>query len=76
MPKDTEREIDELHNRLWMERPLQDRAKAMFGMFSMARRAVIASLPKDLSDRELKEAVYFRTYGERLPDDFFDQEKA
>lgn len=72
MLTDTSREIEEMQNDLWMKRSSQERAKFMFGMFAMARRAVISSLPKDLSEREFKEQLYFRTYGEKLPDDFFN----
>jgi hypothetical protein len=40
-------------------------------MFAAGRKAVIASLPKDLSEREFKEQLFYRTYGEHLPEDFF-----
>ena len=76
MLSDTSQEIEEMQNDLWMKRSSQERAKFMFGMFATARRAVIASLPKNLSEREFKEQLYFRTYGEHLPNDFFkDEEK-
>jgi len=42
-----------------------------FAMFAEFRHQIIESLPKDLSEKELKKEVYFRTYGEPLPDDFF-----
>jgi hypothetical protein len=75
MLMDTTREMEELQNELWMKRTIQERAKFMFGMFATARRIIIQSLPKDLSEREFKKQVYFRTYGEHLPDDFFKDEK-
>jgi hypothetical protein len=75
MLSDTSREIEEMQNDLWMKRSSQERAKFMFGMFATARRMVIASLPKDLTEREFKEQLYFRTYGEHLPDDFFKKEQ-
>lgn len=40
-------------------------------MFQTAREIIIASLPKNLSEEEFKRRLYFRTYGEHLPDDFF-----
>jgi hypothetical protein len=70
---DTTREMEELQNELWMKRSIQERAKFMFGMFATVRRAIIASLPKNLSEREFKEQLYYRTYGEHLPEDFFDR---
>lgn len=76
MLMDTTREMEELQNRLWMERSVDERAEFMFGMFACARQMMIASLPKGLSQRQLKEQIYFRTYGQHLPDDFFkDEEK-
>ena len=74
MLMDTTREIEELQNSLWMKRTVDDRAECMFGMFATARRVLIESLPKGLSDRQIKEHVYFRTYGEHLPADFFKNE--
>ncbi len=40
-------------------------------MFQTAREIIIASMPKNLSEKELKKQLYFRTYGEHLPEDFF-----
>jgi hypothetical protein len=74
MLTDTTREMEELQNELWMKRSVKERAKFMFGMFATARRVIIASLPKDLSEREFKSQLYFRTYGEHLPADFFKDE--
>lgn len=74
MLNDTTKEIEELQNKLWMERSTTERAEFMFGMFATARRIILASLPKDLSERELKKQVYYRTYGEPLPEDFFKDE--
>ncbi len=73
MMKDTTREIEELQNELWMKKTPQERARFASTMFSAGRTALIASLPKDLSEEELKKQLYFRTYGEHLPDDFFDR---
>jgi hypothetical protein len=73
MLMDTTREMEELQNELWMKRSIQERAKFMFGMFATARRAIIASLPKNLSERDFKRQLYYRTYGEHLPEDFFDR---
>ena len=71
MLMDTTREMEELQNELWMQRTTQERAKFMFGMFATARKLLINSLPKDLSEREFKQQIYYRTYGENLPEDFF-----
>jgi len=73
---DTTREIEELQNELWMKRSVEERAKFMFGMFATARKAVIASLPENLSEREFKRQLYFRTYGEHLPEDFFRDDES
>jgi len=76
MLMDTTREIEELQNELWMKRSVEERAKFMFGMFATARKAVIASLPENLSEREFKRQLYFRTYGEHLPEDFFRDDES
>lgn len=75
MLKDTTREIEELQNELWMKKTPQERARFASAMFAAARQAIIASLPKDLSDKEFKKQLYFRTYGEPLPEDFFDEKE-
>ena len=71
MMTDTTREIEEMQNRLWMRKTPQERARFASAMFAAGRRVVIASLPKDLSEKEIKKQLYFRTYGEHLPEDFF-----
>ncbi len=71
MMTDTTREIEEMQNELWMKKTPQERARFASAMFAAGRKAVIASLPKDLPAEEIKRQLYFRTYGEHLPDDFF-----
>lgn len=75
MLKDTTREIEEMQNELWMKRTPQERARFASAMFAAARNVLIASLPKGLSERELKKKIYERTYGEPLPADFFKNEE-
>lgn len=58
-----------------MKRTPQERAKFVSAMFAAARDTIIASLPKDLSEREFKKQLYYRTYAEPLPDDFFKDEE-
>ena len=71
MMTDTTREIEEMQNELWMRKTPQERARFASAMFAAGREAIIASLPKDLSERELKKQIFYRTYGEDLPEDFF-----
>lgn len=54
-----------------MKKPPQERVAIAGKMFMAAREAILKSLPKDLPDNEVKEQLYYRTYGEHLPDDFF-----
>ena len=70
---DTTREIEELQNELWMKKTPQERARFASAMFAAGRKAVIASLPKNLSEKEFIKQLYYRTYGENLPEDFFDK---
>ena len=71
MLMDTTREMEELQNELWMKRTPQERARFASSMFAACRRVIIASLPPNLSEQEFKRQLYFRTYGEHLPEDFF-----
>ena len=70
MLKDTTPEIEEMQNRLWMQRTPQERARFASAMFAAARDAIIASLPKELSVSDFKRQLYERTYGEPIPDGF------
>ncbi len=73
MLKDTTKEIAEMQNTLWLQKNPQERAKAVFGMFATARKIIISSLRKNLSEKEFKKELYERTYGEPLPEDFFER---
>ena len=75
MLNDTTKEIEEMQNDLWMKRTPQERARFASAMFAAARQAIISSLPKNLSQIELKKQIFERTYGEPLPDDFFKDEE-
>ena len=54
---DTTREIQEMQNELWMKKTPQERARIASAMSAAGRRAVIASLPKALSEKEIKKKV-------------------
>lgn len=75
MLKDTTLEIEEMQNDLWMKRTPQERTRFASAMFAAARQVIIASLPKGLSEKEFKKQLYFRTYGEHLPEDFFKNDE-
>jgi len=71
---DTSPEIEKLHRQMVMRLTPQERIEIACEMFAAARDVIIASLPKDLSRREFKRQLYYRTYGEPLPEDFpFDE---
>ena len=67
------RKLDDDNDRV-MSLSANERAKIMFSLFAEFRSQMIDSLPADLSEREFKDQIYFRTYGEHLPDDFFKNE--
>ena len=52
-----------------------ERMTVNVAMFSENRHQIIESLPKDLSEREFKKQLYYRTYGEHLPVRFFKDEE-
>lgn len=54
-----------------MKKTPNERIALACEMFMSARQAFLNSLPKDLTEQEIKKRLYFRTYGESLPEDFF-----
>ncbi len=72
--KDTSPEIEKLHFNMMMQKTTNERIAMTCEMFMAARELLIASLPKDLSEREFKKQLFERTYGESLPEDFFRNE--
>ncbi len=71
--KDTTPEIEKMQFELMLKMTPNKRIAMACEMFMSARELFLASLPKDLSDEEIKKQLYFRTYGEHLPVDFFDK---
>ena len=69
--KDTSPEIERIQFELMMRKTPNERIALACEMFMSARQLFLASLPKDLPEKEIKKQLYFRTYGEPLPDDFF-----
>lgn len=69
--KDTSPEMEKMQFEMMMNFSPDKRIRLGCEMFMAARTMLIASLPKDLSEKELKKQIYFRTYGEHLPEDFF-----
>lgn len=70
---DTPKEIRRMQFEMMKRLSPNRRIELACEMFQTAREMIIASLPKNLSEREFKEQLYFRTYGEHLPEDFFDR---
>ncbi|MEO8071700.1 MAG: hypothetical protein ABI686_00485 [Acidobacteriota bacterium] len=69
--KDTSPEIEKIQFELMMKMSPNERIALACEMFMSAREAFLKSLPKDLSDEEIKKRLYYRTYGVHLPNDFF-----
>jgi uncharacterized protein (DUF433 family) len=69
--EDVTQKIRSLQNDLAMNKTSNERIEIAGKMFTARREEIIASLPKNLSEMEFKKQLYFRTYGEHLPDDFF-----
>lgn len=68
---DTTTEIEKIQFELMMKMSANQRIAMACEMFMSARELFLRSLPKDLSEDEVKKQLYYRTYGENLPDDFF-----
>ena len=73
--KDTSPEIENLQFEMMLKLGADKRIEMACEMFAAARVFIIESLPKDLSEKEFKKQLYFLTYGEPLPADFFKDEK-
>lgn len=65
---DTAPDIEEKMREMIMARSGSERMTMAASMFDAARTVVLASLPKDLSEDELKRRLCERTYGVRLED--------
>ncbi len=63
---DTSPEIEKRVREMIMARSGAERLMMGSSMFDAARRVVLASLPKDLPDAELKRRLFERIYGEPL----------
>jgi hypothetical protein len=53
----------------------QERTRVGSAMFCEYRAEIIASMPSGFSEQDQKRYIYQRTYGESLPEDFFDRKK-
>jgi len=65
---DTAPEVSEIVRTRLMEKTGSELFRMGVEMFEAARRMVLASLPTDLPEPELKRQLFERTYGEPLPD--------
>ena len=68
---DTTPEMEKMQFELMMRKTSNERIALACEMFMSARELFLKSLSKDLPEGEIKKQLYFRTYGEHLPDDFF-----
>ena len=68
---DTTPEMEKMQFELMMRKTPNERIALACEMFMSARELFLRSLPADLSEQQIKKQLYFRTYGEPLPDDFF-----
>lgn len=73
--KDTSPKMEKMQFEMMMKFDPNKRIRLGCEMFMAARELLIASLPKDLSEKEFKKQLYFRTYGEHLPEDFFKSDE-
>ena len=65
---DTPPEVAEFLRRKYMERSGAERMLMGSRSFDAARAMVLASLPKDLSPKELRLRLFERIYGKKLED--------
>ena len=70
---DTTPEIEKMQFEVMLKKTPNERIALACEMFMSSRALFLASLPKNLPENEVKKQLYYRTYGEHLPDDFFKQ---
>ena len=70
---DTTPEIEKIQFEMMMKMPADRRIALACEMFMSSRELFLNSLPKNLSENEIKKKLFYRTYGENLPDDFFEK---
>lgn len=75
MMNDTSPEIEKMQFEMMMKLGSNKRIALGCEMFMAARKLIIASLPKNISERDLKKQYYLKMYGEPLPADFFKDEE-
>ena len=63
---DTSLDIEEKFHEMMMARSGAERLIMGASMFDTARRIILASLPKDLPEEELKRRLFERIYGQSL----------
>lgn len=68
---DTSPEIEEKLDEIYRNMPGEKKLMIALGMFDSARNMVLASLPKGLSEKEIRKQLFLRFYG----DDFSEDEK-
>ena len=72
---DTPAEIRRIQFEMMSKLSTTRRIELACEMFQTAREMIIASLPPNLTKKEFKKQLYFRTYGEHLPEDFFKNDE-
>jgi hypothetical protein len=73
--EDTTREIKEVHRQMLMSRTEEERFLMCSDMFEGGREIILSTMPPGLSEQDQKRYIYERTYGEPLPEDFFDRKR-
>lgn len=72
---DTSPEMEKMQLEIMFKLGANKRIELAGEMFMAARQLILASLPGDLPEREIKKRYYKQMYGEPLPEDFFKDEK-
>ena len=69
---DTSLEIEEKLDEIYQGKSGEEKLLIALRMFETARELVISSLPKNLSNKDIRREIFLRFYG----DEFGDREKA
>jgi biotin synthase-like enzyme len=73
--EDTTQTVKDLYRNILMSKTEEERFLMCANMYSAGIDMIVSTMPAGLSEQDQKRYIYERTYGEPLPEDFFDRKK-
>lgn len=67
--RDTPRDLEKIYNSLLLKRTSEERLKMGCSMFDLTCAIIKSSFPRGLSDKEKKQQLFLRLYGNDLKEE-------